>query len=188
MDDESPTFDCARNADARCRRAAGSRRLRRCADHRFGGGGDPGVGIRAGHSDHACAGAGRRGRGARRTACRRATRHFPLPVVAARAARPARECPDPREGADARACALRGLRVLRQADARPSRGFQPPAIARNADLRPRAERSLPRKLRHPPRPVLALGRRHPDRSRAARLRGRDPVFRRGVSPLSLALA
>ena len=61
---------------------------------------------------------------------------FRLPVAASRAARPARQRDDPREGADARARALRGLGVLRQADARAARGLEPAAVAGHAQLRP----------------------------------------------------
>ncbi len=68
------------------------------------------------------------------------TRHFAVPVAAARATRPARQRHDPREGADARSAALRGLGVLRQAHARAARGLEPAAESRDAHLRAGAER------------------------------------------------
>ena len=97
-------------------------------------------------------------RPAGRRARRRAARHLAVPVAAARAARPARQRDDPREGADARARALRGLRVLRQADARAARGLEPAAVAGDAHLRPGAERDLAGELRHAARRTSRRGR------------------------------
>ena len=70
-----------------------------------------------------------------------AARHPAVPVAAARAARAARQRHDPREGAHARAAALRGLGVLRQADARAPRGLDAPAEPRDAHVLPGAERA-----------------------------------------------
>jgi ATP-binding cassette, subfamily B, bacterial len=87
--------------------------------------------------------------GAQRAVC--------LPVAAPGAARPAGQRHDPREGAAARAGAVRGLRVLRQADARAPRGLEPAAVAGDADLRPRPERGLAGQLRRAAGAVLRLG-------------------------------
>ena len=113
-----------------------------------------------------------------------------VPVAAARAARPARQRDDPREGADARARALRGLGVLRQADARAPRGVVAAAeprrcaafaLAQNAislgQLRARCW------LRFSPWAVLILGS-----PRSAGVRRRDEVLGRRVSPVPLARA
>ncbi len=56
-------------------------------------------------------------------------------IAAARAARAAGQRHDPREGADAGADAIRGLRVLRQADARTPRGLEPALEPGHAHLR-----------------------------------------------------
>ncbi len=73
--------------------------------------------------------------------------HLAVPVAAARPARAARERDDPRKGADARAAALRGLGVLRQAHARAPRGLDAAAEPGHAHLRPGAERHLAGELR-----------------------------------------
>ena len=70
----------------------------------------------------------------------RAARTVARAIAAARAARPARQRHDPGEGADPRHRAVRGLRVLRQADARAARGLEPPLEPRDAHLRASAER------------------------------------------------
>ena len=63
-------------------------------------------------------------------------------VAAARAARAARQRHDPRKSADAATRALRGFRVLRQADAGAARSVEPTAEPRQPHVRPRAERHL----------------------------------------------
>ena len=74
---------------------------------------------------------------------RRASRHHAVPGVAQGQALASRERADPREGADARAHALRGLGVLRQADARAPRSLEPAAVAGDAHLGPVPERASP---------------------------------------------
>jgi len=98
----------------------------------------------------------RRGRGAAtgtaggpagRHARRCAARAVAVPGTVARAARPARQRDDPRKSAHPGVAALRGLGVLRQADARPARGLEPAPEPGDAHFRPAAERDLAAELR-----------------------------------------
>src|SRR5688572_22859131 len=186
--DEQVAHDRARTANAPLGNSARGDRLGGCADRRRGGG-------RAARARRRWY-RGPRTRAALRRAggrvCRRdgggTTRSLDLPVAAPRPARPARQRDDPREGADARSLALRGLRVLRQAHARAPRGLGTAVVARDAKLRPGAECNRARELWHAARTVFALGGGGAAAGRASVLRRRGQVLRRRVSALPLALA
>src|SRR6202008_1581071 len=108
---------------------------------------------------------------------RRAARTVDLPVAAAGTARPAGQRDDPGEGADARARAVRGLGVLRQAVARASRGLEPPAVDGDADVRPGAERGVARELRRDSGAFLAARGADPGARRPAGVLRRSEVLR-----------
>ena len=99
---------------------------------------------------------------------RRAPRHHVLPGAAQGQALAPRQRDDPREGADARAHALRRLGVLRQAHARAPRGVEPAAVAGHAHLGPVPERDCHHQLRGAAGRLLALGRGRARRSAACR--------------------
>ena len=73
----------------------------------------------------------------------RASRHHAVPGAAQGPARAPRQRHDPREGADTRPHALRGLRVLRQTHARATRGVEPAVVARHAHVRACSRTRLP---------------------------------------------
>ena len=188
MDDQPHAQHRARPADARRRHAARRGRLDRRADRGRRGRSDPGGARRARRPRCARAAAGRRRGRMRRRARGHPAWHLALPVAVPGPARPARQRDDPRESADARARALRGFGVLRQADARAARGLEPAALARHAHLRPRPERDIAGELRHPARTLFAVGRRRAGARGAARIRRRGALLGRRLSPLSLAIA
>ncbi len=134
----------------------------------------------------ACPLARRPRRAARRRAGGRAARHRLLPVAAASAAVAARAPPDPRQGADADARAVRGLGALRQAESRAARSVDPAAVARESHVRARAERRLARELRGVAVRVLAVGRRDPRRGGPAGVHRGDAVLRRALSRVPVA--
>ena len=134
MVDQPRAHDPVRAADTGRRPAPCGRRLPRPADRRRG---RTRLAARRLRPHPGAAPRARRGR-PRHHPARCAARHQRRAVAAARPARPARQRDDPREGADARAHALRGLRVLRQADARAPRGLEPPAVAGRSHLRARS--------------------------------------------------
>ncbi len=187
---QPPADGRARAADPACWRAAGRDRLGRRTDRRRRRRGHergtrrrgPGHGGPAG--TRAGGPRGRAGRGARR----RAARTVDLPVAVARTTRPARQRDDPREGADAGARAVRGLRVLRQAHACAARGLDAAPLARDAQLRPRAERDRTGQLRHASRAVFAVGRRRAAARGTTLVRRGSEVLRRRVPAVPLALA
>ena len=174
----------ARPAHAHRRHSARLGRLRRRADRRCGGGRDPRW-RRRGDPRRAAGGTGRNPGGGDRGG---ATRAVAVPVTVARAARPAGQRDDPREGAHPRAAALRGLGILRQAHARAPRGIHPPAESRHPHFRAGAERHLAGELRRAAGAVLTVGGRGIAVGGTAGVRRGSQVLRRCVSAVPLALA
>ena len=113
-------------------------------------------------------------------------RHDAQPAPAAARAEDQRR--DPREGADPRAHAVRGLGAVRQPDPCAPRGIVAAALARLADLRARTIDRHADRPRRAARRVLADRARGADRRRDSAVHLGAQVLRRCVPPVSLAHA
>ena len=113
-------------------------------------------------------------------------RYLARAIPAARAAGPARQRHDSGKGVDPGSDAIRGFRVLRQADARAPRSLQPALEPGDAHLRPAAECDFAGVLRRLADPLLAVGGGAADSGRTAGVPGGGEVLRRGISPVPLA--
>ena len=93
---------------------------------------------------------------------------------------------DSRQGAHARARAVRGLGVLRQAEPRAPRGVGAAAVAREPHVRARAERHRDHELRGAAAALLAVGGRDSRDRGAARVHRRDEVLGRALPRVPVA--
>ena len=83
--------------------------------------------------------------------------------------------------------AVRGFRVLRQADPCPARGFQPAIVAGQSHLWSWSESDLVIQLRCAAGAVLTMGGVDTGAGRPAVIRGGNTFFGRGLHPVPLAL-
>ncbi len=186
MDHQQAAQRRARRADADRRSAAGRHRLSRRPDRRCGGACRRGAPAHRCHRPARCAEVRDAGGGA---GCRHvggAARHIAGAVAAARATRPARQRHDSRQGIDAGIDAVRGFRVLRQADARATRGIKPSIEPGDAHIRSAAERNIAALLRRAADQVLAMGGCAARSCGTTRIPRRGQIFGRGISHVPLA--